>query len=222
MLQDLDSERLKRVPGSPALTALDFDERLAIAHELLTSYASLPSAEVILSSLVEDRDASVAQHERAAGELSICLIGLGRFREAMHVISPTRPEPVKLDIQDAFNYAMAEWAETGVLPRDLFQRVVDLDRQNPEPDRGPNYSQCLAIAHWAVGDIEQARERISRSRQQIMARRSPEFSAWCYLTVSVDQFEGDLEGMLMMINGKDSVVPLFIKHAQNASKGGRS
>jgi tetratricopeptide (TPR) repeat protein len=220
MLQALDSEGLKRIPDSPALTALDFDERLAIAHELLTSYDSLPTAEVILSSLVDDRDASVAQHERAINELSICLIGLGRFREAMHAISPVRPEPAGLGIQDAFNYAMAEWAETGVLPRDLFQRVIDLDRQNPEPDRGPNHTQCLAIAHWAVGDIEQAYERISRARQQIMARRSPEFSAWCYLTTSVDQFISDLEGMLMMINGKYSVVPRFMKNAQGGSKGG--
>lgn len=209
MLQDLDSEELKRIPDSPAVSALDFEERLAIARELLTSYDLLPTSEAILSSLLDDRDVSVAQHESVTSELSICLIGLGRFREAMCAITPTRPEPARLDIQNAFNYAMAEWAETGVPPCDLFQRVIDLDRQNPESDRGPNYSQCLAIAHWAAGDIEQACKRISRARQQIMARQSPEFSAWCYLTVSVDQFISDLDTMLEMTNGKN-VVPIFM------------
>lgn len=222
MLQDLDSEGLKRIPDSPALTALDFDERLAIAHELLTSYDSLLAAEAILSSLVRDRDASAVQHKRATVELSLCLIGLGQFREAMHTISPTRPELGAFDISDTFNYAMAEWGETGILPRDLFQYIIDLDRQNPHSNMA-NYSQCLAIAHWAVGDIEQARDKISLARQRIMTRRRPEFSAWRYLTVSVDQFISDLNAMLEMINGKNILVPMFMaKDTQNDNKGGSS
>jgi tetratricopeptide (TPR) repeat protein len=221
MLQDLDSEGLKRIPDSPALATLDFEERLAIAHALLTSHESLLVAEAILSSLVRDRDASAVQRQRATGELSICLIGLGRFREAMHTISPTRPELGGFDIGDTFNYAMAEWGETEILPRDLFQHVIDLDRQNPQPDTA-NYPQCLAIAYWAVRDIEQAREKINLARQRIMTRRSPEFSTWRYLTVSVDQFISDLDAMLEMINGKNVVPTFMVKSDQNDSKGGSS
>ena len=48
-------------------------------------------------------------HEYAVARL----IGLARFREAMHAISPTRLAPMELDIRYTFNYAMAEWGETG-------------------------------------------------------------------------------------------------------------
>jgi hypothetical protein len=222
MLQDLDSEGLKRIPDLPALTALDFDERWEIAHELLTSHDSLLAAEAILVSLVRDRDAGAIQHKKATTELSLCLIGLGRFRGAMHTISLTRPELGGFDIRDTFNYAMAEWGETDILPRDLFQHVIDLDRQNPHSNT-TNYPQCLAIAHWAVGDIEQARDKISLARQRIMTRRRPEFSAWRYLTVSVNQFMSDLDAMLEMINGENIVVPMFMaKDIQNDNKGGGS
>jgi hypothetical protein len=139
----------------------------------------------------------------------------------MHAISPTRPESAGLHIPDVFNYAIAEWGQTGDLPRDLFQYVIDLDRRNPQPDTA-NYPQCLAIAYWAVRDIEQAREKINLARQRIMTRRSPEFSAWRYLTVSVDQFISDLDAMLEMISG-NNVVPTFMaKRDQDDSKGGGS
>jgi hypothetical protein len=168
----------------------------------------------------------MAQYEKAINELSVCLIGLRRFHDAMQVISTVRPDSLNLDIQKIFNYAMAEWAETGAIPRDLFKRVIDFDTRDAQTDktpgstRTPNYTQCLALAHWAVGDIEQARERISRARQQIMARHSHTFSAWRYLTVTLEEFIHDLEAMLEMINGK-KVVPVFMAKSAK-TKGERT
>jgi hypothetical protein len=222
MLYDMDHSRLSQLPDSRALAALDFDERCAVAHELLRNRDTIPAAELVLTEIIENRDASDVQRQRASCELALGCIALGLFREAMHAISPTRLEPSEFNIQNAFNYAMAEWGETGVIPHDLFQRVIDLDKHSPQPDSRPNYMQCLAIAHWAVGNIEQAREKISRARQQIMARRSPDFSAWRYLIVPVDQFMTDLDAMLKMING-EKVVPMFwAQDAQNDSKRGTS
>ena len=215
MLYDMDRLRLNQIPTSRALATLDFDERCAVAHELLWSHDTIPAAETILTEVIENRDTSDEQRQEAKNELALGYIARGRFREAMHAISPTRLAPSEFNIRNAFNYAMAEWGATGAIPHDLLQRVVDLDKQSPLPDRGPNYMQCLAIAHWAVGNIEQAREKISRARQQLMARRSPDFSAWRYLIVPVDQFMADLDAMLKMING-EKVVPMFM--AQDASE----
>jgi tetratricopeptide (TPR) repeat protein len=222
MLYDMDPLRVNQISASSSLAVLDFDERCRVAHELLRSHDTIPAAEQILTEVIENQDASNVQRQRARSELALGYIALGLFHDAMHAISPTRPEPLEPDIEDAFNYAMAEWGEKGVVPHDLLQRVVDLDKQSPPPDSGPNYMQCLAIAHWAVGNIEQAREKISRARQQLMARRSPDFSAWHYLIVPVDQFMADLDAMLKMINGEE-IVPMFMtQHASNDSKGGIS
>jgi cellulose biosynthesis protein BcsQ len=226
LLRHLGSKELELVPDSQALKSLGFDERYQVALELLWSHDSLAAAETILRRLVQDQDISMAQYEKAVNELSVCLIGLRRFHDAMQVISTVRPDSLNLDIQKIFNYAMAEWAETGAIPRDLFKRVIDFDTRDaqtdktPDSTRTPNYTQCLALAHWAVGDIEQARERISRARQQIMARHSPTFSAWRYLTVTVEEFIHDLEAMLEMINGK-KVVPVFMAKSAK-TKGERT
>ena len=220
LLRDLDSQTLKLVPDTRALGTLDLDGRYEVVHELMWLRDSLPAAETILTRLAHDHDITEAQHNKAINTLSLCLIGLARFREAMQTISPARPTPMQLDIRSTFNYAMAEWAETGSPARDLFESVINLDSKAPQAIRTPNHTQCMAIANWAAGNIEQARQQIDRARQQIMARRAPEFSAWCYLIVSAEQFMNDLEAILDMINGKD-IVPTFMRQDTSLYKAER-
>jgi hypothetical protein len=191
------------------LNALDFDERLAVAQELRWNWDSLPLFESILRQLLMDRGRTVHEHDSVKNELALCLIGQGRFREGMQLISPARPDSSILSIQPAFNYAMAEWGETREVPRDLFQRVVELDARDISRQT-PNYSQCLAIAFWAVGDMDHARERLDRARRQIMAPPRPQFSAWRYLAVTPAEFEKDLDEIAELIGGND-VVPLFMR-----------
>lgn len=222
LLQDWEPEALTLLPGSCALASLNFDRRHEVASNLSRSRESLQVAEMILSQLVQEQHDSVVPHDDVSDSYALCLIGLGHFREAMQAISPTRPDPVSLEnIRSAFNYAMAEWAESGLPPRDLFERVVDLDRSNSERP-APNYRQCIALALWAIGDIELAREKSGQARQLIMTHRRPAFSAWRYLTVSVEQFISDLDAMLSMINGKD-ILPTFMEQAvRTNSRMGKS
>ena len=54
------------------------------------------------------------------------------------------------EMADVFNYAIAEWGNSGTPPRDLMAKVVDLLLQ--ETFRSINRHQCLALAHHVVGD----------------------------------------------------------------------
>jgi tetratricopeptide (TPR) repeat protein len=212
-LRELAPEMLRAVPQTPALKSLDFDGRLQVTDELMRDQASLIAAEEIARELATVVETSPGRRAMAAGVWAICLIGLGRFPEAMRAVSSTRPHPLDLDVPSAFNYAMAEWAETGTPPQDLLERVRELDRQSLSEPKTANYTQCLAIVYWLLGDAEEARRRVSQARQQVMTRSVPEFSAWRYLTVSPTEFLADLDALLSGIEGKD-VVPAFVINAK--------
>ena len=208
LLRRVEPQALRRVPDSAAVKALRFPERLQVAAELRWSRDFLPLGESILRELLTDRGRTVEEHDSVRNLLILCLIGQRRFREAMQLNSPVRPEVGVLSIQSAFNYAMAEWGDTGAVPRDLFRRVVELDAAGASRD-APNHNQCLAIASWAVGDLSHARERVNRARRQIGAPPRREFSAWRYLEVTPAVFEKDLDEVMRMFDG-EAILPAFM------------
>jgi len=208
LLRRTHPDGLAQVPESAALRSLRFEERAQVADQLRWSRGCLSVAERIFRELLTNRERSVAEYDKAKNELVLCLIGQARFCEAMQAVSSERPDPASLSIQTAFNYAMAEWGETGVPPRDLFRRVVELDAQGFSRDN-PNYTQCLAIALWALGDMSAAQERLKRARHQIRTVPTSQFSAWRYLDVSPASFEKDLDDVESLIRGK-AVLPVFM------------
>jgi len=208
LLADLDEPILNRLPSSRALTALDLDGQLTISRELQFSRESLAVAAELLKSVAMRQDLTSDQRDEMKSTLSLALIGLGRFAEAMTLISTSRPVPEALDVQEAFNYAMAEWGQTKAPPKDLFARVIELDKQ--KKSSGPNYDQCLSLAFYAVGDLGSALQKLSDARQQMMTLPRPEFSAWQYLKVDPSQFLRDLDSIEEMIQGK-AVLPEFMR-----------
>ncbi len=203
LLADIAPSMLSRISSSRAVSALDVDGQLAVSKELFFSRESLSIATQILRPLATRPD--LVPHQRSAVNmnLSLCWIGLGSFLEAMNAISPKRPDPKTLAVQESFNYAMAEWGETRIPPKDLFGRVVELDGENRLP--GPNYEQCLSIALQMLGENERASERLAEARQQMMALPRPEFSAWRYLKVDPGQFLQDLDAIEGLTRGKNAV-----------------
>jgi cellulose biosynthesis protein BcsQ len=209
-LSELAPERLLDLPSRAAVRSLDFDGRLHVAAELQRSRRSLLAAETILRELVDRRDASPQQTARATNELVLTRIGLQRFGDAMDLLSDERPKPTETDERLLFNYAMAEWGETGTVPRDLLERLIELDRAKTEPPDSPNYSQCLAITFGLLGDREEARKRLGQARQSMMSHPFPEFSAWRYLTVAPPEFIKDLDAISAWLDAKDTV-PEFLR-----------
>jgi MinD-like ATPase involved in chromosome partitioning or flagellar assembly len=205
-----DWTALARVAESPALRALQVEDRLFVVRELSWDVPGQRAAVVILSNILRDCQVSSQLQAHVRNQLSLCLIGLSRFAEAMKNISPIRPNPSDLNIQDAFNYAIAEWGETGVIPRDLFQRVGDLASRDTQELVEPNHAQCFAIAFWAIGGLEEAVQRIDQAQELIEQRRQPEFSCWRYQLVSLKTFLEDCRAIEELISGR-KLLPLFFK-----------
>jgi tetratricopeptide (TPR) repeat protein len=216
LLVDHDPDSLGALPDCQAFRALNDQERSLITRDLMFERRTLAVAERVLRALLSV-SADVDFRSSVSNDLVLCLIGQGQFTEAMNTISPSRrPVPEGLTVYEAFNYAMAEWAETGRLPRDLFGRVVACDAERPLKN-DLNKLQCGAIAHWALGDIETAGDRLREARDRM--KRSPEavFSSWRYLMASPRQFMEDLTAMTHLINGAP-ILPAFVPQSDLFSR----
>jgi MinD-like ATPase involved in chromosome partitioning or flagellar assembly len=198
------------VAESQAIDALDPHDRRPIIQELESSPETLLAAERLIQRIL---DTSVSDEILSLFrcELMLCLIGEGKFAQALVQVSPHEPTPDDLDMYDAFNYAMALWAETSVIPFDWFRQITSL-HSSKSGRHGANYHQCIAIAFWATGELDKAFQQ-SKEAYETMARMPDRsFSCWSYLFVETDKFMRDIGEMDRMFNGQP-VLPEYMVRA---------
>ena len=211
ILGSVDDTALGSVPETSAVRSLEPRGALRIAVTLTTSRIALEAAVRILTALVDDGRTTASQRRNVRHELSTALIGLGRFVEAKQVIRVTRPAAADFSgIQDAFNYAMAEWGETSKPPQDLFRRVVELHGEKDSSVETANYSQCLAIAFWAIGQREDALRSVADAEARIQRHQQPDFSCWQYLRTAPSDFLADCAEIRRLIEGEE-ILPRFAR-----------
>ncbi len=206
----LTPQSLTRIAESPAVSALPPSQRVWIARDLLGSEAEAATALEILHPLLAADRLSPDEQADAKQALSLAAIALGRFAEALDVIGSVVHEVTEMDIHLAFNYGMALWGAGGVPVVDPFHRVVEIERADPRKAPDPNYLQCMAISHWAVGEAVAARTFAMKAMQEMSSRGGRELSCWRYLRVSARQFEEDTKEILELIHGEDKVKPRFM------------
>ena len=200
----------------PAVTSLGAWEKIWLASELERSDDVDASIAVLRDALAVSSDASV--HESAMATLAVSLIGTGAAGEACELLVTEGAPPAAMDIQRAFNYGMAVWAQTGSVQREVFERVVELNESDADDDRGANYLQCMAVAYWAVGDIDSAMAFAGRAKTEAKSTMRPTFSCWRYRTVSSHEFLVDTDRIVRMIRGENGV-PQFLSAEHTAGAG---
>ena len=210
MLVRFDVPALSELPTAEGFKHLDDDDKWEIAKELFDQRTTLPVAEHILRELLQR--AADEDKDGINNDLVLCLIGQGKHEDAKAVISPERPVPSELSIENAFNYAMAEWATNGNPPTDLLMRVVQINETKPV--EAANRHQCVALALWATGNDDAALERLGQAWQQIDSTRTREFSAWSYLRRSPRVFMDDLSEMQRLFEG-ERLMPEFARNQAN-------
>jgi len=212
LLAQLDATLLSELPKSPAFQALDAEGQYYVSQELFFSRNSLAIAEVVLRGLLQRSD--LADHRRAFVDvnLSLALIGQGQYTTAIAELTHNGARRFEdLDLQETFNFAMAQWAQTGTPQRALFHRVLEL--APTESGDGPNLHQCLAVAHWAADDSESALTELGEALQQTEARHRPTFSCWSYLQLSPNDFQRDVSEMERQLVSGEPLVPRFLADA---------
>jgi MinD-like ATPase involved in chromosome partitioning or flagellar assembly len=208
ILRRAKPQKLLEVSQTPAFLSLSGYKCIWVSNELMWSKEGLEAAIDLLSRCKKDQNMRVEVENSIRCPMSLALIGLARFSEAMKVFGTTRPAPQDLDIQDAFNYGMAEWGATGKPPQEMFAQVVSINSKS-KPIQGANHSQCLAVALWVVGKYQDALDYVQEAERQITEKPKPEFSCWRYLKVKPTDFREDCRSIRDLIEGKQ-VTPIFL------------
>ena len=201
---------LARVAELPAVTALSPGERIRIASDFNRSRFAAETTRRILHPLLDDPQLSADDRASARHAFILASIALASYSDALRVTRDEQRDIRKMSVAFAFNYGMAEWGASGDILRDPFDHVVDVDRREPRDDPEPNYLQCIAIAHWAVGEPDQARKALERARLRMQKTHGRPFSCWRYYYVTEHQFELDIDDIVRLIDGDDTVRPRFI------------
>ena len=204
----VSEDRTSEVGGSTAVTSLDLDGRIWLAQTLAGSLTEVRTGVSILERFVGDRELPEAKRAAAMSVLTLHYIAIGKCTAAARMLGGEACDIGDMDIRDAFNYGMAVWGSTGEIDTEPFGRVVGLHCEDGGRDDA-NYCQCMAIAHWAVGDERMGLEFVQRARKAVDTERSREFSCWRYYRVRVEEFRRDLDAIAALIQGDASARPRF-------------
>ena len=213
-LSIIGSENLKSVADSTALLSKAPEERIWVAGELNTTTAEAEVAISMLRPLLTDAEMPVEVIREARQILVLSSMAVGRFPDALDAIQGETSNVREMTIEYAFNYGMALWGQSSQVVPEPFERVLECHQIEPREIPGPNYLQCMAVAHWAIGNKREAQEFANRAFQEIRSRGGQDVSCWRYLRVPRDEFEQDVDELLRLIGGKKNVKPRFFSSGE--------
>ncbi len=202
-------EYMEHVATTGGLDRRSPEELVWIASQLNRSKTEARIAAHVLRSSRSEWPSELS--EMATESLSLSNVAIGSFSEAIQEYKAMVQDVSEMGIADAFNYGMAQWGYRNELCREPFERAVICFRQDQQAYQSPNHLQCMAVAHWVVGDNLKARELVQTAREKINKRTTREISCWRYLRVSPVEFVKDLDELLELVAGNDRIRPHFFE-----------
>ncbi len=211
-LKTIGVDWVKLVSQSPILEDLEPEDVSVISNALLSSPEAVQLAvRILLKGYGEADDREV--REALYGDLVLSLIANGQFADAMRQIGVDRNHVLRFGaINDVFNYAMAEWGETGSPPIDFFSRVLDIGVSDPISDQA-NFHQCLALASAVTGDSVLKFEHLERATKLLVSGSI--FSCWRYLYVGRAEMLRDIDAMSRAFHTDSIAPPVFQRNADH-------
>ncbi len=211
-------EDLEKAVSLPAIRGMAADEQAFLAGRMLRNKDEAAFAASLLQPRLDSADFTENDLDPSRVNAALAFMATGRFEEAAAVCRASTPLE-EMNVEDAFNYGMATWARDGEVCREPFARVIELAAADSVPvesvhAQGANYLQCLAVAHWALGDVPAAQDALAAAEARIRTERSS-FSCWRYLHVPARIFVEDLREMRRMIEGDKTMVPRFMRRLKS-------
>ena len=214
MLRKTDSSKLVELTETAAFQCLTASQAMQLSEELNWCRPGLEATIKLLSKYYSDPNLSVSMKDSLKNSLLLAYIGISKFKDAMKLLGSVRPGPADLSLEHSFNYGMAEWGDSHIAPKDMFERVISLDTKEMRGDA--NYLQCLAIAFWVIGEVDTARSHLDKAEKQAAKMLVPTFSCWRYTQVIPKEFAEDCDSIRNLFDGQ-KITPVFFE--QNSKSG---
>ena len=219
------SGRAADVAASAAVTSMSAGGRIWIAGELERSPDEIAIAVCLLEPMVEDHTLSADERESARSQLASRYLGIGSCGAAAALLRYEGHDLRDMEIEDAFNYGMALWGQTGEVVGAPFHRFLELDEEREEREPLPSRTHRMALAYWATGHPAEASEYLGYARDtfgpegaQAWTSAFSTFTCWRYRGVPDSEFLEDLDEIEELINGDTSRQPRFMTAAENSSE----
>lgn len=208
-LREIDDGWLNAVANSEKINQLSAFDLSRVASVLtVDAESAFFAAKLMLKRLGESDDNIIMT------DLVLALIGSGNYRKAMEVLGNDRTAIMQLDrIEPIFNFACAEWGETGEPPLDLFHRVLELGIKRTDRTKiDPNFMQCLSLASYVTGFLLDALAQLERSADAIHSAPPSEiFSCWRFFYQNKTDFADDLDRIRTQMKAGERLLPEFLQ-----------
>ena len=152
-------------------------------------------------------------------------LGIGSCGSAAALLRHGGHDLGDMEIEDAFNYGMALWGQTGEVAAAPFHRFLEMDEEREERESTPGQTQRVVLAYWATGHPAAASEYLEDACggfpfDGMEDWTSPfwNFSYWRYRRVPNSEFLKDLDEIEALINGDTSSKPRFMTAAGSSSE----
>ena len=205
MIQQIEPELVGLLPGSKAVLSIPLQDQVRIAEVIFRFSGSASTTLKVLEAVIENEESNTALVSQARSSSIVPLISEGKFSTAIESLKDPS------GIYEEFHLAMALWGDEWEIPTKQFHRVRDLDPKDEEDRYHATLEFYLALAYWATGDTEVAKNRLTRAKE-LLTHRFPSFSAWRYQFVDREEFLDDLREAEQLFDGGDVVPIVFRAH----------
>ena len=203
LIRELAPDLMSEIPTANVLGSLPVESQVGVADLLAAEGGPNVVVGAILRGVLSSEDTKQDTLDRARNTLTLSLIGSGEFHDAMKFLCESD------GVENAFNFGIAVWGATGEIPKEQFARVRELDETERGKNRDANYYFCLALAEWALGNVDAAKNHLNISRNRL-SQHSRRFSPWCYKIVDSDEFQSDLDEAERMVSGERILPAIFL------------
>ena len=199
IIQVLPHNEHVNIDSWPAVKKLNEHHLLFLAQLLSFEYHLLSSAELLIRSAIAKSD----KNSELKNDLVLNLIGQYKHAEAIEMCKEQLKENAS-DQNTLFNLAVATWGETGKVPEDIFQSV--LDSGMTEGNYSASYLQRISLASWATGKSDEAGKLLEKAKLKANVVNI-DFSYWSFLFRAREKFLEDLDRQEIMFSGNSDVRP---------------
>ncbi len=198
LLGSNSQDTIDKVASWPSVIELEFQNLLQLAKDFGREKNSLKHAEQLVRAALDKvgEDADIED----VNTLVLNLIGQGQFDDAIRLVED---EIEKGSSSQAilFNFAMAKWGANQTPNTEDFRRVIThKDYFTVEYKSNANYSQCLSLVFYILGEMDRAIEYLKVAKARNHLTTSDKFSCWTYLYSNTVNFQRDLNEQEKLIN----------------------